>query len=406
MEKISEEKLTDIIEQIINAFLKNNTAGSIALHSIDYLDFGSRLYILSAIPFLGKELPDDQIQMVIHETGRLIQPHREKFEKNIPVKKLIETFTDKRSGMVGAAAKQLKERFMHLDYNDQKKVMSLFLDCSVSYRVWCYKTLKVWREPKYDKTLVAHWRKYHDKDCLDTIIEVLPGDVIKELYPEIRTLLNNYKYSLLLRRFGMEPWVEIDKQRLKKSSPHVYYYIRTMSFTHSPLSASECAELFYDYLQEAFSPLSEEELWKLNEMYEDENHNMPPLCYSFDGINLTSPNFSRLNVGDFLKLFAKMGHYDLVTGMCSWGESINRLLPYVTPINDNETDVEARKNLCKDRFLTYIRLLREYMPKNFEGISDTPPCDLSTIIKELEFERLQSNPAMSILSDGLDLAPF
>lgn len=92
--------------------------------------------------------------------------------------------------------------------------------------------------------------------------------------------------------------------------------------------------------------------------------------------------------------------------MCSWGESVNSLLPLHTPIDECEILREEDLSLCKKRFLTYICQLRENMPRNFEGISDTPACNIETVANEIEFNRLHSDPIMSTLIDKLDLAPF
>lgn len=403
MEQISKEKKLDIAERIITAFQKNRNAGYIAFRSLDHLDLDTKAYIMYRVSCFDERLPEDLRQSLFEETGTLFERHRKRIKRNLPVKKLLEMFRDKKSGMVGAAASQLKERFLHLEYKDQIKVMDLFLDCSVSYREWWYRTLRMWREPRYDETLVAHWRKYADMDCLYTIIDVLPGIVAKDLYPEFRNSMTRRESRLFLERFGMEPWAEIDKEWVRSLSSHTYYYIKGMSYTHSPLPASECAELFYEYLQEGFSEYSEDELWELNEVFEDEYRNTPPLCYHFNGIKLPSYGCGTQYVEAFLKLFAKMGHYDLVTGICSWGDSVNRLLPYVDA--ENASDKEKKK-ISRERFLTYIRLLRENMPNNFEGIADYPACDLDTVIDEYEFVRLQSDPVMSILTGKLDLTPF
>lgn len=406
MEKYNDEKIIYVSDQIIEVFLKNRTAGYIAFRSLDHLDLQTRATIMYRVSCFNERLPEDLRNKLFEETGNIFERHRKRIEKNLPVKKLIEMFKDKRSGMVAAAASQLKERFLHLDHKDQVKVMDLFLDCSVSYRKWCYRTLMVWCEPRYDATLVKHWHRYKDHDCLAAIIHTQPSDTVRKLYPEFRLSMNRREEWILLERFGMEPWVEIDKEWIKASSSHVYYYIRSMSRTHLSLSADECAAVLYDCLHEAFSPDSLDKLWELNRRFEDENHNTPPLCYQFDEIRLPLTNNRTICVSAFLKLFAKMGHYNLITGICSWGESVNRLLPFPTPIDECEILGEEDLNMCKDRFQNYIRLLRENMPRNFEGISDTSDCNIDAIANEFEFKRLQSNPVVSTLIDKLDLAPF
>lgn len=383
------DKILEIIERIILAYQKSKAAGEIAISPLYYIDTETRSSIMHKLasdvrlPFAIRKSLNDRI-------GRQFQKHLPSIDKNMPVKQLIQWCCDKKSGKVSIAVRQLKERFLHLDYKDQKWVITVFLDKSVSYRKWCYKTLRQWREPLFDDTLVSHWHQYHDDACLDTIVEVLPAEKVKSLFPVIRIHLNNYKYCKLIKRFGKENWLVVDKAWLLETSSHILYYLQAMSYYWEPLSEAECRTILYDYLQDEFSSYNEYELWEMNERYEDENHNTPPMSFHFDEIRLESPNNNILIIGEFLKLFARMGHYELIVDMISWGYSINRLLPTYNDSVIADTDDKPIKEACKKRFLNYIQLLRTNMPMNFEGIDDYSSCEINSVIDECEV-RLKEN---------------
>ena len=48
--------------------------------------------------------------------------------RNRPIATLIEWYTDKKSGKVSDARQEIKRRFDGLDWEQQKQIMSLFLD--------------------------------------------------------------------------------------------------------------------------------------------------------------------------------------------------------------------------------------------------------------------------------------
>lgn len=400
MNTINKETVIKVSEEITKTFDKNRTAGYIVFRSLEYLDEETSLYVRCRVAGMDTRLPEDLCEALYAEIGDPFKTKRKSIEKNLPVKKLIEMFSDRKSGMVLAAVRQLKDRYLYLEYKDQIRVMDLFLDCSVSYRAWCYRTLSIWREPKYDETLIAHWRKYRDHNCLHAILKKLPSHKIKELYPDIRSCLNRSEYLVLLERFGKEEWVEIDKERVKDSSSHVYYYLNTMSKTRVQLPVFECAELFYEYLQEEFSDDEQEELYLLNSR-SYVRKSISQICFHFEEIRLRLPHHSTVTIGDFLKIFAQMGYYDLLTGICIWAESLSDRLPRPLPTDDLETKRKTLRKICKDRFLGYIRRLQGNMPYKFDSVYG----DTETVIADYEFRKLKSNPAASDLIDRLGLIP-
>lgn len=217
------------------------------------------------------------------------------------------------------------------------------------------------------------WDKYERAELLYQIYkcEELPDDVRNRIY------LNNYRYSRLLHRFGNEEWMEIEKEWLKKTSPHPIYYLRTMAKTRQKVPKDECLEILYDLLQEEFSFADINELWQINERYTDEYGHTPPLAYHFDEIRLRSPNEGMFYVGAILDVFAQMEYYDIVACLISWGDSMNLYLEDTRPYDD-ATD-EFRRAKCKQRFTDYINLLRNEMPPRFLGIEACPGFEISFI---------------------------
>lgn len=97
--------------------------------------------------------------------------------RNQPVKILLDWFCNVKGKRI-EAIRQMKQRFLYLDYEDQIKVMDLFIERSKGYRAWCYEILTKWREPCYDDKLIELWKEYQDRKCAWTIVSQLPAEKV------------------------------------------------------------------------------------------------------------------------------------------------------------------------------------------------------------------------------------
>lgn len=61
--------------------------------------------------------------------------------RNNPIATVIKNYLDKKSGKVTESRKEIQRRFFGLDWKDQKKIMSAFLDAGKSDRDWAYSRL-------------------------------------------------------------------------------------------------------------------------------------------------------------------------------------------------------------------------------------------------------------------------
>lgn len=61
--------------------------------------------------------------------------------RNNPIATVIKNYLDKKSGKVTESREEIQRRFFGLDWKDQKKIMSAFLDAGKSDRNWAYSRL-------------------------------------------------------------------------------------------------------------------------------------------------------------------------------------------------------------------------------------------------------------------------
>lgn len=62
-------------------------------------------------------------------------------QRNRPIATLIKWYSDKKSGKVSDARKEIIRRFDYLDWNVQKKILMAFLDAGQSDRQWAYRKI-------------------------------------------------------------------------------------------------------------------------------------------------------------------------------------------------------------------------------------------------------------------------
>ena len=131
--------------------------------------------------------------------------------KNNPIAKVIKNFADKKSGKVTEARKEIQRRFYGLDWKDQKKILTVFLESCISDRAWAYSMLLNMWDATFESIVRNLWDKYHEEKCAWVIIRHFPKDFIKQHIDEFQ---GERDYYFVCRRLIEEPNFIIDRERL------------------------------------------------------------------------------------------------------------------------------------------------------------------------------------------------
>lgn len=118
----------------------------------------------------------ESLRDALHKEPVEEKPKKEPM-RNQPVEVLLDWFCNVKGKRI-EANRQLRQRFLYLDYEYQIKVMDLFIERSKGYRTWCYDILTKWREPRYDDKLIALWQEYKERKCAWTIVSQLPAEKV------------------------------------------------------------------------------------------------------------------------------------------------------------------------------------------------------------------------------------
>lgn len=171
------------------------------------------------------------------------------YKRNEPVNVLIEWYNDKTSKKVTMARKKLRERFLHLTYDEQVLIMRLFLKGTKTDREWCYNTLRKWWSDELQDDVMMVWKIFHEERCGWLFPKYFPTEAIKQ---EIQSLTYDSNYYQLCKRLAEQEWFTIDKEKLLRlTSQSNYLWI--MSRTRSAITKEEAFSVIYDWIAKSIA---------------------------------------------------------------------------------------------------------------------------------------------------------
>lgn len=166
------------------------------------------------------------------------------YQRNEPVKVLLERFNNKKSGMVADARMKLQKRFLYMPYQEQLLIMKTFIKGCKTDREWCYNTLRNWWTEEMEAFVLEAWNTYHEERCGWLFPRYMPMDVLQEHVEELSYDSNYYQ---LCRRLASEPWFYVDKEKLAALTNGLQY-MWIMSMTENGLSSDESLKLIYRWI--------------------------------------------------------------------------------------------------------------------------------------------------------------
>jgi len=101
-------------------------------------------------------------------------------KRNSPIATLIKNYVNKKSGKVAGSREEIKWRFKALDWKDQKKILSAFLDAGKVDRHWAYSELLDLWDSSFESKVKELWEQYHEQRCKWVVIRYLPLDYVRQ----------------------------------------------------------------------------------------------------------------------------------------------------------------------------------------------------------------------------------
>ena len=157
--------------------------------------------------------------------------------RNTPISKLIRDFTDKESGNVCEARKEIQIRFEHLDWKDQKKILSAFLESGKADRQWAYSKLVDYWDKSFEHRVKELWEKHHEYRCSWPVIRYFPEKYILQHMEEF-TEEKDY-YFICLRLAGKKGF-HIEKEKLTPAD-----YLSVLYQSGGTISEEEAKDILF-----------------------------------------------------------------------------------------------------------------------------------------------------------------
>lgn len=166
----------------------------------------------------------------------------QKRKRNTPIVTLIRNYVDKKSGKVSVSREEIKWRFDHLDWKDQKKILFAFMDSGISDREWAYtKMLDNW-DDSFQPKVRELWETYHEYKCSWSIIRYFPLEYIKE---HIREFTDERDYYFICLRLAKDKDYAIDRMKLTDKD-----YLAVLWHTGRTVSDDEARDTLFSIIHD------------------------------------------------------------------------------------------------------------------------------------------------------------
>ena len=163
-------------------------------------------------------------------------------KRNTPIVTLIRNYVNKKSGKVSVSREEIKWRFDHLDWKDQKKILIAFLDSGISDREWAYsKMLDNWDESFLPKVKEL-WETYHEYKCSWSVIRYFPLNYIKE---HIEEFTDERDYYFICLRLAKDKDYAIDRSKLSKKD-----YLAMLWHTGRTISDDDASDTLFGIIHD------------------------------------------------------------------------------------------------------------------------------------------------------------
>lgn len=158
-------------------------------------------------------------------------------KRNTPIATLIRNYKNKESGKVAESRKEIQWRFKALDWKDQKKILSAFLDAGKMDRHWAYSELLDLWDYSFEGKVKELWELHREQRCKWVVIRHFPLEYIKQHMQDF-TEERDYYFACL--RLAKEKSYMIEREKLSHTD-----YLATLYHSGRDFCEKECLDILY-----------------------------------------------------------------------------------------------------------------------------------------------------------------
>ncbi|MBP5381407.1 MAG: hypothetical protein J6Y39_06750 [Bacteroidaceae bacterium] len=246
------------------------------------------------------------------------------YKRNRPIASVIKDFVNKESRRVGDSRKEIKKRFIYLDWALQKKILTLFLNSGKYDREWAFFVLsQVW-DKSFEPLVRKLWERYHEDRCTWVVIRHFPVNYIRE---NLEALAKGRNYYFICKRLEEAGNFDIDRERLSNLD-----YLALMSEQRKTIvDKEEALDIMYRAVHElCITPLK--------------RNNIPSV---YKGAPISCASFGVIRDG--LHYFDYMGYSSAAAEFRQWNDGVMKSLEESpefrhlceSPIDGNSFEIRA-----------------------------------------------------------------
>ena len=224
-------------------------------------------------------------------------------KRNSPIATLIKNYVNKNSGKVSVSREEIQRRFNWLDWKDQKRILTVFLDSGRSDRKWAYgKVLDYWDEAFMPKVKEL-WETYHEYKCSRSVIRYFPIDYILE---HIEDFTDERDYFFICLRLAKDKSFVIDRAKLSNTD-----YLAVLYHTDRYITADDARDTIFTIVHDCC--LNDTFIMKLERLDRGKHRDV-----------ITPANFREVNLAFYYVV--KLQQYEVAAQFRDWNEAVEEAI--------------------------------------------------------------------------------
>ena len=226
-----------------------------------------------------------------------------KIPRNNPIAIVIKNYVDKKSGKVTESRKEIQRRFFGLDWKDQKKIMSAFLDAGKADREWAYSRLLDLWDDSFEQKVSDLWANYHESRCAWIIIRYFPLDYIKNNIDQFK---EDRDYYFICLRLAKDKNYAIDRSKLSKTD-----YLAVLYHTEREISDDEARDYLFGIVHDYC-------------LGDSLFRRLEPIGTGRRGSVITPANYRKVNLAIYYLL--RLGKEDAIQQFREWNQKLEETI--------------------------------------------------------------------------------
>ena len=223
--------------------------------------------------------------------------------RNRPIAMVIKNYLDKKSGKVTESRNEIQRRFFGLDWKDQKRIMSAFLNSGKADRDWAYSRLLDLWDSSFEEQVKGLWNQYHEYRCAWIIIRNFPLDYICENMDQFK---EDRDYYFICLRLAKDKDYPIEREKLSKTD-----YLAVLYHTEREITDDDARDTLYGIVHDCC--FSDSFLARLEHVGEGRHGNL-----------VTPANYRDVNLAIYYLL--RLDKEDVVQQFREWNEKVEDVI--------------------------------------------------------------------------------